>query len=64
VRLVHGAGEDDQLGILPPHGAPGIVERAEHRGAEPSRLERRIEPDGGLEVVHRDEDTRSHGRET
>ena len=32
VGLVHRAGQDHQVGVLPPHRAAGVVQRGEHRG--------------------------------
>jgi hypothetical protein len=60
VGLVHRAGQDHQIGVFPAHGAPGVVQAGEHGGGELGGLERRVEPHGGLEVVHGDEDLRSH----
>ena len=60
VRLVHRAGEDHQLRVLPADRAPGVVQRGEHRGGELGRLEGAVEPHGGLEVVHRDENLGGH----
>ena len=64
VRLVHRAGQDHQVGILPADRAPGVVEGGEHRGGEAGRLQRRVQRDRGLEIVHRDEDLGRHGRKS
>ncbi len=61
MRLVHRPGEDHQVGVFPADGAAGVVQAGEHGGGELGRLERRVEPDRGLEIVHGDEDLRSHG---
>ena len=58
--LVHRAGEHHEIGVLPPHRAAGVVERAEHRGGQAGGLERGVGAHRGLEVVHGDQDLRGH----
>jgi DNA-binding response OmpR family regulator len=64
VRLVDAAGDDDQLGILPPEAPAHVVERGEHGGREAGRLERRVERHGGGQVVHGDQNAGCHAGET
>src|SRR5690349_10023653 len=50
------AGEDDQVGTRAPELLAPVVHRGEQGRPVPRPFERRVDPHGGLQVVHRDED--------
>ncbi len=61
VGLVDGAGEDDEVGVGAADGGPGVVHAAQHGGGVARPFHGGVEGDGGLEIVHGDEDAGCHG---